>query len=282
MKAQAAMLPGGRLHLSHGPIDLIIGADGARDNAFRAACARFETVLQELSAELPLLRHPLSTKPLGKIARRMYRAALPHADGVTTPMIAVAGAVAEEVLTAMIAAADLRRAYVNNGGDIALHLTDGATFRIALASPDAQNLGTVQIHSTDPIRGIATSGQRGRSFSLGIADAVSVLALSAAGADAAATKLGNAVDLPDHPAIKREPANALRDDTDLGYAKVVTHVGTLSKSDVARALQRGETAARTMQPANLIHGAALFLHGQNAVIGLPHHMQHLMKERQNA
>ena len=51
------------------------------------------------------------------------------------------------------------------------------------------------------MRGIATSGWRGRSFSLGIADAVTVLAATAAEADAAATVIANAVDLPGHPAI---------------------------------------------------------------------------------
>ena len=282
MNAQAALLPGNRLHLSHGPIDLIIGADGARDTAFRAAFARFETVLSELTAELPLLRQPVSTKPEGKIARRMYRAALPHADGLTTPMICVAGAVAQEVLAAMVNAADLTRAYVNNGGDIALHLTDEATFKIAIASPDGQNLGTVTIASTDPMRGIATSGQRGRSLSLGIADAVTVLARSACGADAAATKLGNAVDLPDHPAIKRAPAFSLQDDSDLGNTPVVTHVGRLSQSDVARALQRGETAANMMRDARLIDGAAMFLQGQSRTTGLPQQMKHLTKDPQNA
>jgi uncharacterized protein len=278
MNAHAALLPGDRLHLSHGPIDLIIGADGARDIAYRAAYARFETVLTELMAELPLLRQPVSTKPNGKIARRMYRAALPHADGLTTPMICVAGAVAEEVLAAMVDATHLTRAYVNNGGDIALHLTEDASFKIAVASPDGENLGTVAISSTDPIRGIATSGQRGRSLSLGIADAVTVLARSASMADAAATKLGNAVDLPDHPAIKRAPANSQRDDTDLGAAPVVTHVGVLSQTDVARALERGETAANGMRAAHLIHGAALLLQGQNRTLGLPERMKQIQKD----
>lgn len=282
MQAQAALLPGDRLHLSHGPIDLIIGADGARGAAFRAAFARFETILTELMAEMPLLRQPVCPKPKGKIARRMYRAALPHADGLTTPMICVAGAVAEEVLAAMVETTPLTRAYVNNGGDIALHLTDAATFTIAIAAPDGHGLGSVTIHSTDPIRGIATSGQRGRSLSLGIADAVTVLARSAAMADAAATKLGNAVDLPGHPAITRAPANSLRDDSDLGAAAVVIHAGALSQTDVARALQRGETAGTTLQKAGLIDGAALFLQGQNRTLGLPEKLKHLTKDPQHA
>lgn len=282
MKPHIAHLSGNRLHLSHGPIDLIIGADGARADAFRAASTRFETVLDELIAELPLLRRPVDKRPKGSIARRMYRAALPHADGLTTPMIAVAGAVAEEVLAAMVKAANLTRAYVNNGGDIALHLTGGTNFRIAIASPEGQDLGTLEIDSKETIRGIATSGQRGRSQSLGIADSVTVLAGTAAMADAAATQIGNAIDIRNHPMIKRSPANTLREDSDLGDAPVVTHVGPLSVSDIAQALHRGETAARALQRSGLIDGAALFLRNRNVVVGLPDDAKQLRKEPQNA
>lgn len=277
MTAQAALLPGGRLHLSHGPIDLVIGADGARDLAFRAGFDRFGTILSELTAELPLLRRPVGAKPKGKIARAMYRAALPHADGLTTPMICVAGAVAAEVLSAMVDAADLTRAYVNNGGDIALHLTEGARFDVGIAGLDGQSLGTATIRSSDPIRGIATSGQGGRSQSLGIADSVTVLARSAAMADAAATRLGNAVDLPAHPAIRRSPANQLHDDSDLGATPVVTHVGPLSPADVNQALTTGATAAQGLRDRGLISGAALFLRDQHTVIGLPETLKSLVK-----
>ena len=277
MTAQAALLRGGRLHLSHGPIDLVIGADGARDLAFRAGFDRFGTILSELTAELPLLRRPVGTKPNGKIARAMYRAALPHADGLTTPMICVAGAVAAEVLSAMVDAADLTRAYVNNGGDIALHLTEGARFDVGIAGLDGRSLGTVTIRSNDPIRGIATSGQGGRSHSLGIADSVTVLARSAAMADAAATRLGNAVDLPAHPAIRRSPANQLHDDSDLGATPVVTHVGPLSPADVNQALITGATAAQGLRDRGLISGAALFLRDQHTVIGLPETLKSLVK-----
>ena len=277
MTAQAALFPGGRLHLSHGPIDLVIGADGARDLAFRAGFDRFGTILSELTGELPLLRRPVGTKPKGKIARAMYRAALPHADGLTTPMICVAGAVAAEVLSAMVDAADLTRAYVNNGGDIALHLTEGARFDVGIAGLDGQSLGTVTIRSNDPIRGIATSGQGGRSHSLGIADSVTVLARSAAMADAAATRLGNAVDLPAHPAIRRSPANQLHDDSDLGAAPVVTHVGPLSPAEVNQALTTGATAAQGLRDRGLISGTALFLRDQHTVIGLPETLKSLVK-----
>lgn len=269
MMPQAAILPGGRLHLTHGPIDLVIGVDGDRARAFDAAEVRFATLLEELTAELSLLRRPVGRRPAGAIARAMHAAALPHADGTTTPMIAVAGSVAQAVLAAMVEEAEMTRAYVNNGGDIALHLSGEARFRVGLATPEGAGLGHVDVTSRDPVRGVATSGQGGRSLSLGIADAVTVLARNAAMADAAATRIANAVDLPGHAAILRVPASDIHDDSDLGETPVVRHVGLLSGADVAAALRRGQAVAAALRRAGLIDGAALFLRGRSAVAGMP-------------
>src|SRR3546814_4669697 len=61
-------------------------------------------------------------------------------------------------------------------------------------------------------------------------------------ADAAATMIANAVDV-DHPAIERQPAHALRDDSDLGALPVTVSVGVLPFFAVQEALSRG--VART-------------------------------------
>src|SRR5262249_53325873 len=115
---------------------------------------------------------------------------------------------------------------------------------------------------------IATSGRHGRSFSLGIADAVTVLAKTASQADAAATVIANAVDLPGHPAVVRCPANELQTDTDLGSRLVTRDVGNLAVSDIAEALAAGETVARRLLADGLIDGAALCLAGEMAVVGV--------------
>src|SRR5258708_19915294 len=101
----------------------------------------------------------------------------------------------------MLREAQLTRAYVNNGGDIALHLADGEHFTVGLAErPDVSGLmRTMIIHADDPARGVATSGRHGRSFSLGIADAVTVLARTASQADAAATIIPNPLPFPSTP-----------------------------------------------------------------------------------
>lgn len=266
MKPQARYLPGNRLHLNHGPIDLVIGAEGEPEAAFQAATRRFDGLLEELVAELPALRQP--DAPLsGPIARRMGTATAPHPEFIT-PMAAVAGAVADEVLATMTFEANLTRAYVNNGGDIALHLTGAATFTVAMATDTASDLGRVTITADDPVRGIATSGRGGRSLSMGIADSVTVLADTAAGADAAATLIANAVDLPRHPAIRRMPAATLDPDSDLGAREVVTDCAPLSANDRQTALVAGLARAETMRRAGLIHGAALFFQGAAMATGI--------------
>lgn len=271
--ARARLLPDGdRLHLHHGPIDLIIGAEGgtdARQAAFAAAWHRFKTVLPELVEELAILRRPVGGGVVtGVVAQRMVRATAPHAQqAFVTPMAAVAGAVAEEILRAMCNATPLSRAYVNNGGDIALHLSPGASFVIAVAGPEGQDLARVSLTDADPVRGIASSGQRGRSLSFGIADSVTVLADTASAADAAATLIANDVDLPDHPAIERVRACDVQADTDLGTRLVVRHCGPLTVAEVDRALDHGAQTARRMADAGLILSAALFLRGRSVTVG---------------
>jgi ApbE superfamily uncharacterized protein (UPF0280 family) len=271
-----ARLDDGRLHLQDGPIDLIIqcfGAEAAVARAEAAAWARFATILDELCAELPLLRAPATPgapRPAGRVARRMAAAVAPFAGAVfVTPMAAVAGAVADEILEAMAQAAPLRRAYVNDGGDIALHLAPGERFSIGMIDrPDRPSLfGSAQIGAESPVRGIATSGWRGRSFSLGIADAVTVLASDAAAADAAATLIANAVDLPGHPAIRRAPARDFDPQSDLGARRVTRAVGALGRAEVEAALGAGRREAEQLRRAGLIVAAALHLQGETRLSG---------------
>ena len=275
-RAQIDLLPDGRrLHLHDGPIDLIIEAFGATHQvnlAYQSAAARFVTVLDELCTELPLLRQPArlgNPMPVGVIAKRMVAAVAPYCMRTfITPMAAVAGAVAEEILTSMTSAAALSRAYVNNGGDIALHLAPGERFIVGMVErPDRPSLlGKVELHSTEPVRGIATSGWRGRSFSFGIADAVTVLADRAAMADAAATIIANAVDLPGHPNITRVPARDLAPDTDLGGLLVTQDVGEFSPDELATALDAGVVVAKQLVSEGLVRSAALHLRGSTKIV----------------
>jgi ApbE superfamily uncharacterized protein (UPF0280 family) len=276
-RPQIALLADGkRLHLQDGPIDLIVEAKGRQAQvqaAYAAAAQRFTGLLDQLCAELTELRtaaDPARCPLKGVVARRMHAAVVPFAaDCFITPMAAVAGSVAEEILGAMLSAAQLDRAYVNNGGDIALHLTAGEHFSVGLMDrPDRHGLmQAMTVDAEDSIRGVATSGRHGRSFSLGIADAVTVLAKTASQADAAATIIANAVDLPGHPAVVRCPANELQPDSDLGARLVTCEVGELSADEIEAALDAGAACARQVLAAGLIEGAALRLLGETVVVG---------------
>jgi ApbE superfamily uncharacterized protein (UPF0280 family) len=274
---QIALLPDGkRLHLQDGPIDLVIEAKGSDADvraAYDAAAHRFTGLLDQLCAELTGLRQPADPVRCmlsGIVARRMHAAVAPFAaDHFITPMAAVAGSVAEEILGAMLGTARLDRAYVNNGGDIALHLADGEHFTVGLMDrPDRHGLlRAMTIEADDRARGVATSGRHGRSFSLGIADAVTVLAQTASQADAAATIIANAVDLPGHPAVIRCPANELQPDSDLGSRLVTRDLGPLGESEIEQALRAGAAQAQHLFAAGLIEGAVLRLLGETVAVG---------------
>jgi ApbE superfamily uncharacterized protein (UPF0280 family) len=265
-----------RWHFQHGPIDLIIGVDAdsaTRERSIAACWDEFQRVLRSLVGELPDLRRPASNRPAvrGPVAQRMLHACLPFADErFITPMAAVAGAVADQLI-AVFERPGVKRAFINNGGDIALVLSPGAHYRVGIWSqlnrPVARHGKTNPLDSIftidedTPVRGIATSGWRGRSFSLGIADSVTVLAGNAAAADAAATLIANAVNC-DCAGIVRTPAYQLKDDTDLGALLVTVEVPPLPAPDVAIALSRGRAEAERWRDRGLIYAAALFLQGR--------------------
>jgi ApbE superfamily uncharacterized protein (UPF0280 family) len=272
----------------HGPIDLIIQAEGDAeviDAAHQRAWAEFGGLLTTLVQELPLLRLGVqsgASNPChGAVARLMWQACLPLAGpddaGFITPMAAVAGAVAQHLLR-HYALPGVRRAAINNGGDIALHLSPGAEWRLGVVSdadavwhgaqagesirPDAR---FVLGHDL-PARGVATSGWSGRSLSRGIADSVTVLAATAAQADAAATMIANRVDV-DHPGIIRSPAAQVRDDSDLGARLVTRHVPRLPLGEITTALGRGLAYAQSLVDQGLIHAALIACQHRYAACG---------------
>jgi ApbE superfamily uncharacterized protein (UPF0280 family) len=247
---------------------LVIEAFGEREEvgaAYRQARDRFRTVLRELVEELPQLRKPVGVDgkhliPTGPTAQRMVAAVSPHRDVFVTPMAAVAGSVADEVMDALVAGRDLNKAYINNSGDIAVHLTPGETLRLGIVGELFRPTidGTAELTFEEPVRGVATSGWQGRSLSFGIADAVTVLAKNAAAADVAATLIANAVNV-DHPAIERMPARDMEDQSDLGDRLVTVGVGDLDHATVDAALATGYATAKRMEGAGLIAGAVLVL-----------------------
>src|SRR5262249_43105859 len=157
------------------------------------------------------------------------------------------------------------------GGDIAVMMAPGHLIDVGLAGEYTQGAlprlnGVIRLEAASGIGGIATSGARGRSFSLGIADAVTTLAATAAGADATATLVANAVNL-DSPAILRRPARELDPDSDLRMIPVTGSVGPLSPAEVDAALAAGLARALDFRRRGLIAAAALMLAGVTRTLG---------------
>jgi ApbE superfamily uncharacterized protein (UPF0280 family) len=272
-----------RLHLQHGPIDLLVDAKGSSTDvqrAFGQAFVAFRNILDTLAAQLPVLRNVYTSQNdqnfIGPVACRMKLAIEPYTEFNLTPMIAVAGAVADHVLCKMVQGCNLFRAQVNNGGDIALYLNDNSELTVGICpSPESTvHDDIITLKSSDGVGGIATSGWKGRSHSLGIADAVTVLASTAAAADAAATLIANAVDLPNSDRVLRTPAKQLDPDSDLGDRLVTVDVSVLSAKEKNQALDSGELCARKIIEKGHINCCYLNIQGLTRLVGstIPPHL----------
>jgi ApbE superfamily uncharacterized protein (UPF0280 family) len=132
----AWLADGKRLHLQDGPIDLIVEAKAARPMCARPmrrrrGASRVCSMNSARTAELRAPADPAQCALQGRVARRMHAAVAPFAaDHFITPMAAVAGAWPKRFWRDA-AARRADRAYVNNGGDIALHLAGASSFRSA-------------------------------------------------------------------------------------------------------------------------------------------------------
>ena len=273
---QQRRLADGRLHLHDGPIDLIIEAFGetsAVEDAYAAAWGRFATILDELCAELPLLRaDPLGAPgaagrgraPDGGGGRAIPSAALPHADG----------------------RGRRRRGRGGPRGD-----DDRATARPRLcqqwrrhrASPRAPAKRSQSAWSIARTGRACSAARRSaprtacaasrRRAGEDAASRLASLTLSRSSrlpprvADAAATLIANAVDLPGHPAIRRTPACDLDPQSDLGERRVTVAVGPLTADEIDRALAFGVAEAELWRELGLIEAAALRLGERTRLVG---------------
>ena len=227
---QIGFLPDGRrLHLQDGPIDLIVEARGSETQCARGLSTPRRGALPVCSmnsaTELPALRQRGRSGALPRCGARS-RAACMRRWRRLPPTISSRRwrrwpAPSRKRFSARWSEARRSIAPMST-----MAATSRCIWRMASISRSAWSTGRTGRACCEPrssrpripARGIATSGRHGRSFSLGIADAVTVLARTASQADAAATVIANAVDLPGHPAIVRCPAQDLQPDSDLGAA----------------------------------------------------------------
>ncbi len=260
------VLKPGRVLVDHGPMTLTIQATASGQPHPLAALAGAEramTLLDELVPHLSLARRAvseISELPAGapEVLRRMVAAVRALDEGDFTPMAAVAGAFAELIAEAVLAAgAD--RAIVNNGGDIAARAAPGERIRVGIVSDLASRRCAHYLDLADGMDGVATSGFGGRSLTKGIASAAVAVAASASVADALATALGNATNVTHPaPAIERCLAEELDPGTDIRGHVVTRRIGPLPRDVRRAALQNGDRRARQLHQRGVLLAWAIF------------------------
>jgi uncharacterized protein len=259
------------MYVEVGPASIVVtGEKEGRDFDFdkeeiESRCAR---ILMDVGSNLKVLkvkgtriRNPLL---LPSVARRMVEA-VNAIDGISlTPMAAVAGAVADALLEGL-KEKGLDFISVNNGGDISLFNPSGRRVRIGLGDIGA-GTATPYILEIDGITecGLATSGFGGRSFTLGLADMVTVLARTGAIADAAATSICNATNVETERVIRKRAAE-IDPCSDIADEWVTVAVGGLDDALVLRALGNGLAWAQTLKDRRLILEAVINLKGHLVV-----------------
>jgi hypothetical protein len=136
---------------------------------------------------------------------------------------------------------------------------EGRTVRIAIGDINGNRVTPYRLVVNGLASfGMATSGFGGRSFTLGIADAATVVSGSGAVADAAATYVGNATNVETW-LVARKKAAEIDPDTDIPDEMVTVRVGKLDGELVREALSRGLAAALKLKEAGIIRDAVLML-----------------------
>jgi ApbE superfamily uncharacterized protein (UPF0280 family) len=225
-------------------------------------------ILEQLANFLPVIKKKaLTLKPedsYPKVVKEMISAVRVIDDPDFTPLAAVAGATSDMVADYLLKT-KATKIIVNNGGDIAIRLREGHSaivgLRLNLTRPDFNYNVLIERDC-----GICTSGIGGRSFTLGVADGVTVVAHQAAIADAAATFLGNRT-VVTSPKVKRVLAESIYPDTDLVGVEVTHSVGALSDEEIDTAMNMGKAEALRLMESSLIYGAVISVKDHLDTIG---------------
>ncbi len=195
------------------------------------------------------------------VAMRMAEAVKAVDELTLTPMAAVAGAVADVVKERLKEGADFIS--VNNGGDISVFNCSGRTLRIGIGDIGRAEAAPRVLGIRGLIDyGLATSGFGGRSFTLGLADTVTVVARTGAIADAAATLICNKTNVETDHVVRRK-AGEIDPCSDIADEWVTVRIGDLDDRLIEEALQRGLASALALKGRNLIVDAVITLRGQS-------------------
>ena len=220
--------------------------------AYLEAIAKHQAVLSDFAENIKAL-------PENDLVQRMIQSVRAIGDIDLTPMAAVAGTIADAVADWLFIRGSTK-VVVDNGGDIAIRLTANETAAVGIR-PRITHLDishVVNLDDRQPSWGVTTSGRGGRSFTRGIASAVTVIADNASIADAAATSIANACFVEDD-SIVQIPAEQMDLNTDLKGVNVTVDVGLLSPGKKIQAVQTALSKADTLCRQKLIVGALVAL-----------------------
>ncbi|MBS3780436.1 MAG: FAD:protein FMN transferase [Desulfovermiculus sp.] len=214
--------------------------------------------LEDVGAEYRRLQAPslgLKISPRSRVAAAMLQATRAFMEPDLTPIAAVAGSIADQVADWLVDQG-AEKAIVDNGGDIAIRLSPDSVARVGLQALPQQpeENHTLYLHGRQASWGVATSGLGGRSLTKGIASSVTVLAQTAAAADAAATAVANACTVDD-ARILRIPAQSVDPASDLGEDLVIMGLEPLEDELWNMALERAMAKAERYLSQGWIFGA---------------------------
>lgn len=269
MNDRIKVFPDGIVLVEYGPMRMTISVfeqaksltDLAKEGAHLAT-----QVLRDLARFLPVIKkkaHEVGMEEtFPDVVRRMIEVTKKMEEPDLTPLAAVAGAASDVVADFLISRGGTK-VIVDNGGDIAIRLKEKEGVKVGVKTEIDAREATylILIDLAMGVGGVATSGLGGRSFTKGIASAVTVLSENASLADAAATVIANYTDVKD-PHIKRSLAESIYPDTDIAGEWVTTEVGKLSRNEIDKALENGLKKANSILRKKLIQGALIAVKGQ--------------------
>src|SRR5210317_439100 len=246
-----------------GPMRLVIRAWNKKQPQIKLARQAAEesiSYLERIARCRPLLSRPIAAiedLPQDELALGMITSTRAIGDDDLTPMAAVAGTIADAVAN-WLYEQGLTRVIVDNGGDIAVRLAKGETVKVG-DRPSIRSLSVSHVLRLDSRMqswGATTSGFGGRSFTRGIASAVTALAASASFADSASTAIANAC-FVENENIQQIPAELLDPSTDLSGVPVTVRVGQLSRAQLLAAFDKALQRAEELVARGVILGALI-------------------------
>ena len=255
------------MFLEIGPASLVIqGEKNGKPYEFEKELLveKVKSILGEIREFLPVLKQKAykikNTKHMPDVPKKMVEAVKTIDEASLTPMAAVAGSVADGIKE-FLKNEGLDLVSVNNGGDISIFNKKGRGLKIDIGDIHTGESSPYMLKIEQLIDfGLATSGFGGRSFTLGLADIVTVIAATGAVADAAATFICNCTNI-DSDQVIRQKASEIDPLTDIPDDNITMRIGKLNEIDILNALENGLDIAANIKNKKHIYDAIIKFQG---------------------